>query len=57
MDEHLAATGRLTFLETEQDVDATPLTRRERPSAYEPGNRDLARQIADLILDLSRRGT
>lgn len=55
MDEHLAATGRLTFLETERDVEATPLTRRERPGAYEPGNPGLARQIADLVLDLSRR--
>jgi predicted glycosyltransferase len=55
MDEYLASTGRLTFLDEERAVDATPVARRSRPASYEPANRGLAGQIADLLVELSGR--
>jgi predicted glycosyltransferase len=55
MDERLVAMGRMTFIESSRDVERFPLARRDRGLPFVVPEKNLASQIADAILEASRR--
>ena len=55
MDEHLQQLGKLSFLETVDQVRCLRVEKRTIGCEYTPTNIDLASRITDIILDLNRK--
>ena len=55
MDEYLAATGKMTFIESPPDVHRIRPTRRDRSSTFMVPEKNLASHITDVIVGMSER--
>jgi predicted glycosyltransferase len=55
LDEHLAAQGRLTFVNSAADIGSIPVVKRTIGTSFVPHNSHLSSYITDLILDLKAR--
>jgi uncharacterized protein len=55
VDEYLQSQGKLSFLNSEDEVEAVPVRKREIPNVYSPSNVNLAGWITELILDIEKK--
>ncbi len=55
LDEYLQEQGRMTFIQSSDQVDRIPLEKRSIGMEYRPGNPGLASSITDLLLDIHQR--
>lgn len=55
LDEHLQSQGRLTFIETTEQVGSIPFSKRVIPTQYVASNKGLAATLTELLVSLSEK--